>query len=463
MQKDSTDIKRKIKLLFITYTHSNGGGAEKLLTDYVNSLTQEGFEISICEISHFDVKKESINTTVKVIKPLLFHNKHFIYNFFFGFFNLKMLEKNPKILKSVFHWTNYDVVITWNYQRPSFALMAFQEEGKIAWFHGDIYDLCINNKSSKKLLEYNRKQLEVWKKADCIITISKNSKKSLEEVFPELGYKCEIINNGVDTEKILCLAAEKNDFIFDKEVKYLCCVGRLDYNKNFILAIKSLKLILQKYQKCKLIIIGDGDQRSALEEYVTKNNLKENVIFVGYQKNPYRYMKNCYLLCMTSFSEGWSLVTAEMMVLGKTFVTTKVAGASDELALNNTCGLVAEWNELDFAEKILKLLKDESLYRELCHNSLENIKKYTISKSVEKISKIINRVLPSVHNNYKKNYFQYIIFNTFIPAIQKDWLKKRYTGVKCTLLLIIYSIIYYLCWGITIPFRFLLSIIYCYY
>lgn len=461
MQKNKTINRTKTKLLFITYTHSNGGGAEKLLTDYVNNLAQSGFDITVCEISHFDVKKEKLDSSIKILKPLLFHSKHYLYNFFFGFMNLKLLENNPNILKSVFHWTNYDVVITWNYQRPSFALNSFQKEGKIAWFHGDIYDLQVTTQSSEDLILKNRKQLEAWEIADKIITISKNSKKSLENVFPELKEKCEVINNGINIQYVIKQAAEKTDFIFEKDIKYLCCVGRLDYNKNFILAIKSLQIVLNRYNNCKLLIIGEGDQKIHLKEYIISNNLENNVIFLGYQNNPYKYMAHCDILCQTSFSEGWSLVTAEMMALGKTFVTTKVAGASDELACDNTCGLIADWNPKDYSDKILSILQNESLFKSLCNNSLQNINRFTVDESVKKIEEIITGVMPKEQMYYQhNNYFPYILFNTFIPALQDDWLKKKSYGKK--LVLFFYRLIYYCFWGITIPIRFFLSMFYCF-
>ena len=52
---------KKIKLLFITYTHSNGGGAEKVLTTLVNNLDSMKYDISIFEIVQYNVKRESIN------------------------------------------------------------------------------------------------------------------------------------------------------------------------------------------------------------------------------------------------------------------------------------------------------------------------------------------------------------------------------------------------------------------
>ena len=60
----------RIKLLFITYTHSNGGGAEKVLTTFVNNLDSTKYDISIFEIVQYNVKREPINSNIKLLPPL---------------------------------------------------------------------------------------------------------------------------------------------------------------------------------------------------------------------------------------------------------------------------------------------------------------------------------------------------------------------------------------------------------
>lgn len=121
----------KTKLLFITYTHSNGGGAEHVLTTFVNSLPKDKYSITIQEIDHFDVKKEPLSSGIKFNTPL-HHTKRFYKPF--NLFNYYLLTYHPSILKSVFNWNNYDCIITWNYQVPSFALNAFKKEKKLDGF-----------------------------------------------------------------------------------------------------------------------------------------------------------------------------------------------------------------------------------------------------------------------------------------------------------------------------------------
>ena len=59
-----------LKILFLTYTHSKGGGGEAVLTTLVNNL-HKTWQIDILEVIHFDVKEEPINQNIKLLPPLI--------------------------------------------------------------------------------------------------------------------------------------------------------------------------------------------------------------------------------------------------------------------------------------------------------------------------------------------------------------------------------------------------------
>ncbi|MDR2193398.1 MAG: hypothetical protein LBP19_02885 [Treponema sp.] len=83
MKRDKTassysccEPKKRIKLLFITYTHSNGGGAENVLTNLVNHVDHDRYAIDIIEIRHFSVKREPVADVVSLLHPFAYEKEH---------------------------------------------------------------------------------------------------------------------------------------------------------------------------------------------------------------------------------------------------------------------------------------------------------------------------------------------------------------------------------------------------
>ena len=105
------------KILFIIYTHSLGGGAEKILTTIVNNLNPKKYEISILEYSYYGVKEEKLRAGIKKCNPIVSMKKD-------G--KIKRLLKNGQVfsysgfLRS--RKEKYDLEISFNYMIPTFLL-----------------------------------------------------------------------------------------------------------------------------------------------------------------------------------------------------------------------------------------------------------------------------------------------------------------------------------------------------
>lgn len=375
----------KIKLLFITYTHSNGGGAEKVLTTLVNNLDSEKYDISIFEIVQYDVKREPINSNIELLSPLYCYNDRD--------YKIKILdyilEHQPEIIRALNDFNAYDVIVTWNYQLPSFMLPAFPDKKTISWFHGAIEDLNIVNNS---LAVKHRRDLQkkAWSFADKIVTISQKSLQSLRTVFPEYMHKAQIIHNAFVLKTTTIKAAEKIENTYANcRFPVIVCIGRLDKNKNFSLVIQAVAKLKVESIQCSLFLIGDGDEKGALMQLANELNITGSVFFLGYRQNPLPYLKQADILCVSSLLEGWGMTVCEAMALGKPFVTTPVAGASEELADGGNCGLVADWDVDDYAEKIKILLTDKKLYDRMSKNCIEKIKEFSVENTVQQFDKLV--------------------------------------------------------------------------
>jgi glycosyltransferase involved in cell wall biosynthesis len=421
------------RILFITYTHSNGGGAENLLTTLVNNLDPHLYRIDIVEIQEFPVKKEPLNKEITLLHPFIKHNSRWTRKAI-----MYILYHNPEIIKNLFRLYNYDIIITWNYQLPSFCLRAFKKEAKIAYFHTDIYDLLTDKTNDF----FNTLQLQAWSTADKIITISQKSLRSLQEILPSLYYKSQIIFNGCDLVRIRQLSLEEafRGLPSSFSPNIVIGIGRLETRKNFQLLIRAVSKIIHTGVNCSLLLLGDGELREELDRLVIEEGITSHVYFSGYQNNPYPYIRAAKVLCVTSLSEGFPIAVMEAMTLGKPFVTTPVAGASEELADNQRCGLVSEWDVDEYSACIKRLLTDDNLYAAMSNNCATRAQDFSIDKYVKNFDGLINEVMqnrsidqskePENHFNELRAMIYFSFSFVFLSHIFDDNLQAAYRRLK---------------------------------
>lgn len=386
---------KKYKILFITYTHSNGGGVENLLTNLVNNLNPNSYNIDIIEVQEFSIKKEPINNGITLLRPFVKYRnawtckaiKHILYY-------------RPEIVKYLFGLYNYDIVITWNNQLPSFCLRAFKNEAKIAWFHGAITDLLCDE-SDEKACFLRKLQFQAWRNADRIAVVSQKSFRSFSDIYPSLQYKTKTMFNGSDLARIQRLSRENLPLelppCFNSNI--IAGMGRLDKNKNFQLLIRAVSKVIHSGFDCCLLILGEGELRCELEKLISEEKISGRVLLCGYQNNPYPIINKIKVFCVTSFSEGFHLATLEAMALGKPFVTTPVAGASEELAWNQKCGLVSRWDVDEYSACIKKLLTDDDIYTSMSRNCVIRSQDFSIERYAENFKNLINEVMNSASRN----------------------------------------------------------------
>lgn len=105
-------------------------------------------------------------------------------------------------------------------------------------------------------------------------------------------------------------------------------IGRLDKIKGFDKLIEEFSKVSNK---CKLEIIGDGEEYNNLQQLISKYNLENRVKLLGFKTNIPELISSADLIIMSSLSEGFSLVMIESIFYGKLFVSTPVSGSKDIL------------------------------------------------------------------------------------------------------------------------------------
>ncbi|PIP28879.1 hypothetical protein COX28_02285 [Candidatus Kuenenbacteria bacterium CG23_combo_of_CG06-09_8_20_14_all_39_39] len=141
--------------------------------------------------------------------------------------------------------------------------------------------------------------------------------------------------------------------------------------------------------RIKLVIVGDGNLRGDYERQVAGSNLQNQVVFTGRIK--FDELKNYYALCdvtvlpSTTSAEAFGLVLIEAKTYGKPVIGSDLPGVRDVVGQS---GLIAKAGDSnDLAEKIKKILTDESLYNNFSRNAIQEVKeKYNWDKHTQKLN-----------------------------------------------------------------------------
>ena len=193
---------------------------------------------------------------------------------------------------------------------------------------------------------------------------STGSKDFYEEKFQREDINpisLDSIKNPFFTDKVLQLSEEINADIPTE--KYILGLGRLVSTKNFELLIDSYMVLKNKYNiDHKLVIVGDGEQKQYLENKCIQLGIDDDVIFTGYQSNPYPWIKNSEMIVFTSKKEGLSNVLIEAMCCQTRIVITESPGGMIEMMQGNLKEYIAKNDQEDVALKMNEALQHPKEY-----------------------------------------------------------------------------------------------------
>lgn len=218
-------------------------------------------------------------------------------------------------------------------------------KSKIGWIHFDVTTIGID----KNLVN------NIYKKFNEIRIVSKDAKNKFDEEFPDLRLKTKVAYNVILKDEILKQSKEKG-FCDEYKGLRLLTVGRISKEKGQDLAIEALKKILDSGVDARLYLVGDGSFKSYCEKLAKNLNISQNVVFLGTQKNPYSYMRECDIYIQPSRYEGYCITLAETLIFNKPIVATKFTGALEQLKENKNSEIV-DYSSEDIFKGVNILLK----------------------------------------------------------------------------------------------------------
>ena len=322
-------MNQKKKVLFLLEAFDKGG-IEKVTLDIVNHLDPEKYDITVQTFWYGGYCQSQVRDHVTV-RPFFF--KRYVR----GIIRL-IAYLPPKWLYRLFVRGRYDVEIAASDGGAAKVIAGStnQRAKKIFWVHMDV----VNRGSKLKEFQNEETARRIYEKFDWIVPVSEACRDRFQEKFGT-SYPILVQRNPMPADEILAKANQKVPVPAYDGLLFVC-VGRLVEQKGFDRLLDAcVRLQREQAGPFHVLIIGEGPERASLEQQLRAACLEGVVHLLGFQENPYPYLRQADGFLLTSRDEAFSLVVGESLIAGTPVIATDCCGVGEWLE-DGTYGLIVE-------------------------------------------------------------------------------------------------------------------------
>lgn len=335
------------------------GGSEQALFDLVTLMDKNRFDISVfCQHGDGPWEQKFRDAGIRLVydyscqKP---SNGNWIIK---GQNRIKKkrmftaLKRDGAGLIDLCYPDGLDIIVSYAVEWRT--LTGFSRNAKtVKYIHGDVD----TNDGYREMI---KRQMDVMGKFDKIICVSNEATVSFEKMTG-IRENVYTIFNPLNSDNVHRLAQEAVQL--PKDIPIMCAVGRLSPEKGFARLIQIHSNLLNKGYRHRLVIVGEGREREKLEQIIEQTGTEDTVQLVGYQSNPYPYMKNSSFLVCSSYTEGLPVIAMECLSLGIPIISA--VPAVGEIFGDEPCGIVTENDDASLETGIESVLSDKKALQKL--------------------------------------------------------------------------------------------------
>ncbi len=347
-----------MKICLVT-TGLGVGGAEVQVKNLANEFIERGHEVSIISLTG----KNQITGFNQKVRIVNLHFKKNLKILLLPFYLSKEISKfQPDIVHS--HMIHANIV--------SRISKLFYRIPKL---------VCTAHSSSEggNMVKY----LYIFTDFLCDVTTNVSEAATFKYIKDNMFKKEKTLTvpNGISIQSILKIT---NNFTKIQNKKHVfIAVGRLTKAKGYdvlLSAVSSLKFINSNFL---LLIVGEGEERSEIEDFIKKHNLGENIALLGHREDVLRLVLNADTFTMSSKWEGLPMVLLEAALCKIPIIATDVGGIPELISENGD--IVASGDANALSEKMLDhILNSNEVYKKKSSNLYYKVvEKYDIKKVVD--------------------------------------------------------------------------------
>lgn len=264
-------------------------------------------------------------------------------------------------------------------------------------FHGqDVRTLLKTYKPHRFIADWGQEIVEqlmamIYSRCDGVIALSKKSQKQIESWRKDYWYDVLTVPTGVDALKKptdLQLDLFRNRYGISETDQVILYAGRLSSEKNLDILVPTIKKVLKKCPKARLLYVGDFEYRQTLEQLADESGVGDRITFTG--SLPRKRLGVAYgvadVFVFPSLTDTQGLVLHEAAHAGLPFVI--IDPYVSEVVRENENGFIAQNNSTSFADCVIKLLKDKKMREEFGKRSKELANEYSEFTQTQKLEKI---------------------------------------------------------------------------
>jgi glycosyltransferase involved in cell wall biosynthesis len=305
------------RVLFLMPT-LGGGGAERVIVTLLQHLDRTRFEPHLALLEAVGPYLKEVPADV----PLHDLKAKRVRHAFRGIIRLTW-RLRPHAIHSAMCELNLATVLSRPFLPPGLRLLIREDSSPSAQ----------NTQGRKHPLLWNWLYRQFYPRADKVICVGDYVLNDLADKFRVPRRKLVRIYNPVDIELGRKLANATGN-PYEGNGPHLVAAGRLSKEKGLDVLLDAMPLVRAAIPGAHLTILGEGELKPALLAQRERLGLNEAVHLIGFQRNPYPYLKHADLLVLPSRFEAFGLVVIEALAVGTPVVASDCPGALREILGN---------------------------------------------------------------------------------------------------------------------------------
>lgn len=223
----------------------------------------------------------------------------------------------------------------------------------------------------------------LYPRADVIVAPSQGVKDDLVRDFGLAEERVRVIHNPVDCQCLARLAREPVPLALNGRVPVIACASRLEPQKGIDYLLEAFAHV-RRERVARLLLVGDGTERRRLEAKAETLGLAEDVVFAGYQKNPFAWLRHATVFVLPSLFEGFPNALLEALALGLPAVAAACPHGPGEIVEDGRSGLlVPPADSAALARALLDVLNDARLRAKLGEEARKRAEQFSVAKAME--------------------------------------------------------------------------------